>query len=67
MPALRTETPLGTFHTATVWIDADDFSVKNLTIANSAIRLGRPWRLRSTETESGSATAGFWAGRIQYW
>jgi pectinesterase len=28
--------PVGTFHTPTVWIDADDFSVENLTISNTA-------------------------------
>jgi pectinesterase len=37
---------LGTFHTPTVWIDADDFSVSNLTIANSSIRMGQALALR---------------------
>jgi pectinesterase len=39
-------TALGTFHTPTVWIDADDFSVSNLTIANSAVRMGQALALR---------------------
>ena len=38
--------PLGTFHTPTVWIDADNFSVENLTIANSAGPVGQALALR---------------------
>lgn len=38
--------PIGTFHTPTVWIDADDFAVENLTIANSSIRVGQALALR---------------------
>lgn len=39
-------TALGTFHTPTVWIDADDFSVSNLTIANSSLRMGQALAVR---------------------
>ncbi|HZZ56254.1 MAG TPA: pectinesterase family protein [Opitutaceae bacterium] len=38
--------PIGTFHTPTVWIDADDFSAENLTFANSAGRVGQALALR---------------------
>lgn len=38
--------PIGTFHTPTVWIDADDFSVENLTIANTAGKRGQALALR---------------------
>jgi pectinesterase len=38
--------PIGTFHTPTVWIDADDFSVENLTIANTAGKKGQALALR---------------------
>jgi pectinesterase len=38
--------PLGTFHTQTVWIDADNFSIENLTLENSAVRLGQALALR---------------------
>jgi pectinesterase len=38
--------PIGTFHTPTVWIDADDFAVENLTISNSAGRKGQALALR---------------------
>ncbi|HEY1848548.1 MAG TPA: pectinesterase family protein [Opitutaceae bacterium] len=38
--------PIGTFRTPTVWIDADDFSAENLTIANSAGRVGQALALR---------------------
>jgi pectinesterase len=37
---------IGTFHTPTVWIDADDFSLENLTIANSSVRMGQALALR---------------------
>lgn len=37
---------LGTFHTPTFWIDADDFTVENLTVANSSVRLGQALALR---------------------
>jgi pectinesterase len=38
--------PIGTFHTPTVWIDADDFAVENLTIANTAGKRGQALALR---------------------
>jgi pectinesterase len=38
--------PIGTFHTPTVWIDADDFTVENLTLANSAGNVGQALALR---------------------
>jgi pectinesterase len=38
--------PVGTFHTPTVWIDADDFAVENLTIANTAGKKGQALALR---------------------
>jgi pectinesterase len=38
--------PIGTFHTPTVWIDADDFSIENMTLANSAGRVGQALALR---------------------
>ena len=38
--------PLGTFHTQTVWIDADNFSIENLTLENSAVRRGQALALR---------------------
>jgi pectinesterase len=38
--------PIGTFHTPTLWIDADDFEVENLTIANSAGPVGQALALR---------------------
>jgi pectinesterase len=38
--------PIGTFHTPTVWIDADDFSVENLTLANTAGPKGQALALR---------------------
>ena len=38
--------PIGTFHTPTVWIDADDFTVENITFANSAGRVGQALALR---------------------
>jgi pectinesterase len=38
--------PIGTFHTPTVWIDADDFAVENLTIENSAGPVGQALALR---------------------
>ncbi len=37
---------IGTFHTPTVWIDADDFAVENLTIENSAGPVGQALALR---------------------
>ncbi len=37
---------IGTFRTPTVWIDADDFSVSGLTIANSAGAVGQAVALR---------------------
>ena len=39
--------PLGTFHTPTLWVDADDFTVENLTVANSAGRVGQALALRA--------------------
>jgi pectinesterase len=45
MPGLDGK-PIGTFHTPTLWIDADDFSVENLTIENSAGRVGQALALR---------------------
>jgi pectinesterase len=38
--------PIGTFHTPTVWIDADDFAMENLTLANTAGRKGQALALR---------------------
>jgi len=38
--------PIGTFRTPTLWIDADDFEVDNLTIANSAGPRGQALALR---------------------
>lgn len=38
--------PIGTFHTPTFWIDADDFRVEGLTIANTAGRKGQALALR---------------------
>jgi pectinesterase len=38
--------PIGTFATPTVWIDADDFTVENLTLSNSALRMGQALALR---------------------
>src|SRR5208282_711532 len=38
--------PIGTFHTPTVWIDADDFTVENLTLANTAGAKGQALALR---------------------
>jgi pectinesterase len=38
--------PIGTFHTPTVWIDADDFVMENLTVANSAGAVGQALALR---------------------
>jgi len=38
--------PLGTFHTPTLWVDADDFTVENITLANSAGRVGQALALR---------------------
>jgi pectinesterase len=38
--------PLGTFHTPTVWVDADDFSVENMTISNTAGNKGQALALR---------------------
>jgi pectinesterase len=38
--------PMGTFHTPTVWIDADNFSVENLTLSNSAGNKGQALALR---------------------
>lgn len=38
--------PIGTFRTPTVWIDADDFSVEGLTIANDAGPVGQALALR---------------------
>lgn len=38
--------PIGTFHTPTVWIDADDFTAENLTFANSAGPVGQALALR---------------------
>ncbi|HEY3756145.1 MAG TPA: pectinesterase family protein [Opitutaceae bacterium] len=39
--------PIGTFHTPTLWIDGDDFTVSGLTIANSAGRVGQALALRA--------------------
>jgi pectinesterase len=38
--------PIGTFHTPTLWIDADEFAVENLTISNSAGPVGQALALR---------------------
>ena len=38
--------PIGTFLTPTVWIDADDFRIENLTIANTAGPRGQALALR---------------------
>lgn len=38
--------PIGTFHTPTLWIDADDFTVEGLTISNTAGRRGQALALR---------------------
>jgi pectinesterase len=38
--------PIGTFHTPTVWIDADDFAVENLTLENAAGAVGQALALR---------------------
>lgn len=38
--------PIGTFRTPTVWVDADDFTVENLTIANDAGNVGQAVALR---------------------
>ena len=38
--------PIGTFRTPTVWIDADDFAVENLTIENDAGAVGQAVALR---------------------
>jgi len=38
--------PIGTFLTPTVWIDADDFAVENLTLANTAGPKGQALALR---------------------
>jgi pectinesterase len=38
--------PIGTFHTPTVWIDADNFTVENLTLANTSGNVGQALALR---------------------
>jgi pectinesterase len=38
--------PIGTFRTPTMWIDADDFSVEGVTIANVAGKVGQAVALR---------------------
>ncbi len=38
--------PIGTFRTPTLWIDADDFAVENLTIENDAGAVGQALALR---------------------
>lgn len=38
--------PIGTFRTPTLWIDADDFAVEGLTIANDAGAVGQALALR---------------------
>jgi pectinesterase len=38
--------PMGTFHTPTVWIDADNFTVENITLSNSAGDKGQALALR---------------------
>ena len=38
--------PIGTFRTPTMWIDADDFTVKGLTIANTAGAVGQALAVR---------------------
>jgi pectinesterase len=38
--------PMGTFHTPTVWIDADNFTVENLALSNSAGDKGQALALR---------------------
>lgn len=38
--------PIGTFRTPTLWVDADDFAVENLTIANDAGNVGQAVALR---------------------
>jgi pectinesterase len=38
--------PIGTFHTPTVWIDADDFVVENLTLSNGSGNVGQALALR---------------------
>lgn len=38
--------PIGTFRTPTLWIDADDFAVENLTVVNDAGRVGQAVALR---------------------
>jgi pectinesterase len=38
--------PMGTFHTPTVWIDADNFTVENLTLSNTAGNKGQALALR---------------------
>ena len=41
---------IGTFRTPTLYVDADDFTVENMTIRNDAGRSVRPSRSRSTAT-----------------
>jgi len=38
--------PIGTFRTPTLWIDADDFSVADLTVANAAGAVGQALAIR---------------------
>jgi len=38
--------PIGTFRTPTVWIDADDFALENLTLANTAGAVGQALAVR---------------------
>ncbi len=38
--------PIGTFHTPTLWVDADDFAVENLTLENSSGAVGQALALR---------------------
>ncbi len=42
----RDNQPIGTFRTPTVWVDADDFTVENLTLANEAGPVGQALALR---------------------
>jgi hypothetical protein len=48
---------IGTFRTPSTFIDADDFTVENITFENSRVRSARRWRFVSKAIGSYFATA----------
>ncbi len=58
--------PIGTFRTPTVQIDADDFTVEDLTLENSAGRVGQALALRADGTGLCSAAAVFSVSRTPF-